>query len=33
MNSFYNVAMDSRDIIVRLNGDMFDRGAVIKFLD
>ncbi len=33
MTSFYDVAMENRDIVVRLRGDAFDRAAVIKFLD
>ena len=33
INGFYTLAMESRDIVVRLSGDVFDCAAIIKFLD
>lgn len=33
MNSFYNVAVESQDVVVRFNRDIFDREVLTKFLD
>ena len=33
MNSFYNVAVESREIVVRFSKDLIDRETVVKFLD
>ncbi len=33
MNSSYNVAFESRDVVVRFSRDVFDRELLTKFLD
>ncbi len=32
-SEIYNIAMDKNDIVVRLNGDLFDREELTKLLD
>jgi hypothetical protein len=33
MNSLYNVAVESQDVVVRFRRDLFDRELLTKFLD
>lgn len=33
MDSIYNVAFESRDVVVRFSREVFDRELLTKFLD
>lgn len=33
MTNFYNVAMESQDIVIRVSRELFDRDTIIRFLD
>lgn len=33
MTNFYNVAIESQDIVIRVSRELFDRDTIIRFLD